>query len=154
MVKQYDIANNANGIPYLIEVNSYDLKNDTSVIELFTKHIKLNTLSDERVYMVSLDLYNRILGIIMIGLGDYKGSQIYKRNMALMLLLSGARKFVVVHNHPDGALFLSQDDNTNTILFVGLAKILEVKFEASYVVTRNGYITSEMDEPIYFDEME
>lgn len=154
MVKIYDVVTDSELHPSLTElltlnVDSNLMNKKQGLDDLFNA-LKLDCLDNERVFLVSLDMYSRLMGVYLIGLGDYKGSKFYNRHIATVLLLSGARKFFVIHNHPDGALSLSEDDNTMVVVMMTLAKILEIEFMSSYVVTRDGYISNTMDKPIKF----
>lgn len=155
MIKQYDIEQNSNHCPQLLEVHEYDADwNITSsrdgIIDLLTYYLHLDTLDNERVYMLALDYFNRAIGIFLIGLGDYKKSEMYNRHIATAIILSGARKIIVAHNHPDGGIALSDDDQKNVLGISLLTQIFGIEFVDSYVITDEGYITNNMTEPVYF----
>lgn len=157
MIKQYDIEQDVNHCPQLLIVNEYNVDwtittSEMGIIEFLSYYLHLSTLDNERAYLIALDLYNRAIGVFLIGLGDYKSSEIYKRHVAIAMLLSGARKVFIAHNHPDGALVLSDDDNLNIISMQVITQIFEIEFLGSYIITRDGYINNNMVEPYYFDE--
>lgn len=158
MIKQYDVAKNDDFNLYLIEVNKYDIKpeivsTDYGLMSLFTNCLNLDKLDNERNFLLALDHYRRLIGIVQIGLGDYQNNKMYARHIASALLLSGARQYITVHNHPDGALFLSENDKTNISFLKTMALFLEIEYVESYVVTKEGMISSLDDTPIYFEEL-
>ena len=155
MINIYDIARNENLLPKLVKVGEYKVErkitseNDT-LIDFIHNTMKVNQYDNEHLYLISMDMYDRALGVFLLSIGTYKECETSKRNIAECLVLSGARHFIMIHNHPDGALSLSEGDEQFARSMKELAELLEIEFIGSFVITNDGIICNGMDKPIKF----
>jgi DNA repair protein RadC len=159
MIRLYDIGRNEKyKCPKLLIKKTFrkeiDIKETIEFINFVNEDIKLNKYDNEHVYLITTDYYDNIIGVFLISVGDFKGCEVYPRNIATAVLLSGARKFLIMHNHPDGALLFSESDISIVSIMKGISILLETEFINSYIFTAEGYITYTMDSPMYFDQME
>lgn len=155
MINIYDIGRNDDLLPQLVKVGSYNVERkitseNSTLIDFIHNHMKVNQYDNEHLYLIAMDMYDRALGVFLLGIGDYQGCEVSKRNIAECLVLSGARHFLLVHNHPDGALALSDGDLQFTNDVQELAELFGIVFIGSFVITDNGIIGSGMDTPIKF----
>lgn len=155
MIYLYDIGRDKERHPTLIKLKSYNVKRETtsendSLISFIRNYLKADQYDNEHMYLIALDLYDRALGVFLLGIGDYKHTDTYKRNVAECLILSGARKFLVVHNHPDGALSLSEGDFVLEDELIELGELFDIEFIGNFVITSEGFMGSHFSKPIYF----
>ena len=154
MVCEYIICNNDDGFPELVPIRESNMDReemDGNIMEniLFLRDFtKLDIRDVETSYVMALDYIYRPLGILQLSIGDYKSCMIYSRPIATFLLLIGAKRFFVVHNHPDGRLEASTNDITNKDMIGSMSNLLEFEFNGSYIVTKDGFINIETDEQV------
>ena len=159
MIRLYDLGREERyKRPCLLTVKKFDveinIQNKTELVHFINHSLNLSRYDVEHIYLITTDLYNNVLAVFLIGIGDYKGCKLYNRNIATAILLSGGRKFIIAHNHPDGALVFSEDDVMVVGLMTAVGKLLETEFVNSYVITSKGFITNDMETPIYYDKKE
>lgn len=158
MIYQYDIARDDEHHPTLIRVKQFDVdkkitSNTETLVGFVKNYLHLDKYDNEHMYLIALDMYDRALGVFLLGIGDYKGTEIYKRNVAECLILTGARRFIMFHNHPDGALNLSEDDLDLQNEMSDLGNMFDIKFIANCVITEDGFNHSGLKEPMFFKDM-
>lgn len=61
------------------------------------------------------------------------------RELAIFLLLSGANKFIVAHNHPNGSKDVSVNDINITRKIQEMANFIEVDFLQHFTIGNDGY---------------
>jgi DNA repair protein RadC len=85
-----------------------------TVADFMIKVFGLDKASEEYMYLVSLDIKGRPLGVFEISHGTISSSLVSVREMLIKLLLTGAVGCIVCHNHPSGYSDPSEDDITTT----------------------------------------
>jgi DNA repair protein RadC len=112
----------------------------------------MDRLSVEHAYLVGFNLSMDIIGIFLISVGSSRKCFFYKKSIATFLVLSGAERFILLHNHPDGTLDVSDDDFASSFYIKSLADILEIEFIDSVIVSRNGWRCINRNEICEYDE--
>ena len=155
MIRLYDIGQDKKyGYPKLIVIKEFkmdvNISDRRSLVTFMNEKIHLNEFDNEHSILITTDMYNNVIGVFLISIGDYKSCNIYYRNIATFILLSGGRKFLIAHNHPDKALYFSEDDKCVVGMMRAISTLIETEFVNSYIVTSEGYITNDMDRPIRY----
>lgn len=114
--------------------------------------LHLHKLVNEKAYIIGLDAQNCMCGIYEIGIGDYKHVDMYRRETALFLLLSGATTFNMFHNHPSRILKGSEGDMACYYTMQSLGNLLDIQCTGSYILTPKGYCDAENKQPIHLYE--
>lgn len=116
-------------------------QDDTSILSqlkyLDTKK-KLKDLAYEQLYVMSFNINGKLKAFMCVGSGDYDHCDVFFRNIGMFLLLSGAEKACIVHNHPEDVREQSDDDIDLTDKFDSICKIFNIKSNGSYIFTRSG----------------
>lgn len=137
---EYVILTDKNQIPYLHPVKTIKCLNDSfeisEIIDLFVEEYKLNEMDNERQYAVAMNFGTVPKGICLISMGDYKSTDICMRTIGEFLLLTGAAKFLILHNHPDSTEEPSGADVTVSALFQQIADLLGIEFLGSFIINR------------------
>ncbi len=122
-----------------IIVNENDFEYEGEIVNILNKHLKMDKLSSEHFYAVSLtsSLYPK--GILQLNIGTYDGTIINKRDLAIGLLLTGAERFYIFHNHPGYSKKPSDEDIKITEIIEELADLIGVDFDKHIVITKNHY---------------
>jgi DNA repair protein RadC len=150
-ITEYKIGKNKYGKPYLINFHKYDWKarrfknldGDVNRILTVTSQIldecfKLGISHEEYVYAVAFDVNFRLIGILEVSHGSISRSCIDANTLFTFLLLSGARKFVLAHNHPSGNLEHSENDMITTNHIEELSQNLKIDM-IDHIVVGDGY---------------
>lgn len=149
-MKEYLIVEKENGLPLLKEYkdhhHDFDNLGFETVLNLVNVKYHLSELGCERLYLLGFSYKNEPLGIILISAGDYKGTFLYKRNIALGSLLMGAKKIILIHNHPGNNTEISEDDRSSSEEIRELCELIGIKYEGSIVFCRSGWIDLDDEE--------
>ena len=94
-------------------------------------------LSDETVYLLSLDGEGRVTASDKVGDGTVNVSNILPRKVLDLARKRGARSVIIAHNHPGGYAKPSDDDTSATAFLSSLLISSGVGLEAHYVVAGN-----------------
>lgn len=152
MINIYDITQDQEYKPFLRCINSIDIDSETQfdderTVELLRKYLYLNEFIAEHVYVVGYNLNHSIAGIYCLGIGDYNSCDVYNRNIAIFLLLSGSVYFRLFHNHPNDLLQTSDSDKASATQLEILGRLLEIEFKGSYILARNTWKNIDDDDP-------
>lgn len=121
----------------VIDENEYYDEEDC--IDLLNMNFYMDELESEESYCIAFDYYYRLLGVLKIAEGNYKQTETYRNKIGMFLLLIGARRFRVYHNHPDDELMWSDGDMTNWLELIKLSKIIQIEEEGSYIIAPSGW---------------
>ena len=145
MINQFEIMQNEYGNPVLRKTRSFDVNVDngcnlSAIMYILNECYDLDSLDNEYVYIVALNYYERIIGVYLVSIGTYKQCYIDTRSIACFLALSGAKKFIMIHNHPDDYLKASEDDfkSANKIEQIGM--LLGMEFVGSFIICKSGWL--------------
>lgn len=148
-MNEYELLKDNDERPYLHKVKTmnydgleHDIFQNFSIPDLVTTYYPLNFYESEHAFIIGLDDDYYPLGIMRISIGDLYSAWIYKRTCGIFLLLSGARRFAILHNHPDNVLIPSEDDLNVLKQFQNLADLLELEFEDSYILGKEKWIST------------
>ena len=100
------------------------------------------------IFSTSSQLDN-LKSVYLISKGNWNGSQFYEREVGVYMLLSHCDFFRLFHNHPNGALFGSKDDETIGFYTGRIANVFGLQCLGNYIVTKDGYcniVTGEVEE--------
>lgn len=157
MINEYIVVRN-NKKAELKVVNSYEMNEHVDIIDdfdvLFNQYMDVGYLDSERVYVISLDNNNNILGINLVSIGNNQSCYVYNRSIGIFLLLTAADKFALLHNHPNGKLIESDDDIKITESMLNLGNLIGINFSNNYILTSNGIYDVITKEGIQYEEEE
>lgn len=131
------------GIPKLKIVRTYETKYSNQPSSEYISYMldeiyDLSYCNEEYLYVVSMDAMCHIKGIYEAGHGNCNSVPVYSRELFTFLLLSGAERFICVHNHPNGILVASEGDKKWTQTMKLIANILHLEFMDHVIVTEEG----------------
>ena len=115
-VNEYRVVHEAGyGIPLLKVSHVYETRYDNQpsceyLSYMLDEIYDLSYCNEEYMYVIPMDTNFHLKGIYQAGHGSYDSVAVYSREMFTFLLLSGAERFVCVHNHPNGNLEASDGD--------------------------------------------
>ena len=157
-LKDYVILRDENGIPILHPEKTQRVMNSPfevdEIIDMFAFDYHMNTLDNERQYVISLDYYNIPKGICLISAGDYKETMLCMRTIGEFLLLTGAEKFLVVHNHPSDNELPSGNDILCEQQFKQIGALFDIELIGSCIISEHRWFDIGEMKSHSFDELE
>lgn len=81
------------------------------------KALRLDTYSEEHLFLLMFDTKMHFKSFIEIGVGSVNASVIDRRGIAQKVLMLNATAFILVHNHPSG-------DSTPSVTDIAVAKTI------------------------------
>jgi DNA repair protein RadC len=93
---------------------------------------------NEVVHLLLLDSRNRLIGETTLFEGTIDQSQVYPRRIIEQSLSHRASGFILVHNHPSGAVAPSADDEAMTRKLAEAARTIDLRFLDHLIVGREG----------------
>ena len=145
-LKRYiTFRNKENNLPMLKEKEKIQWNSDFSsydkMVDFFNQVFETEYLEEEYVYVMSFNCQMIPQGVFELSHGSADTSIIKMRELAIFLLLSGANKFIVVHNHPNGSKDVSVNDINITRKIQEMANFIEVDFLQHFTIGNDGYDT-------------
>ena len=131
------------GIPLLKVSHVYETRYENQPSSEYLSYMldeiyDLSYCNEEYMYVVSMDTNFHIKGIYPAGHGSHDSVAVYSREMFTFLLLSGAERFICVHNHPNGNLEASEGDIMWMENMKAVSSILHLDFADYMIVTEEG----------------
>ena len=143
MVTEYRVLNGCEYKPYLEEYRQIDCKSQVENLNEFVaeinKGLKLDCLSNETNYVVSVNTDFVILGILQASIGNVYECFNNRRTIGQFLLLSGAEEFIVIHNHTNGRKEPSENDRTSAEVMETFGNCFDIKLVAAICIGKNGW---------------
>lgn len=145
-IKEYIVVNNDEKHPKLKEKSIIKWNDDfldyNKIVKFLNDNFSMNILSEEYVYVLSFNCKMEILGVYQLSHGNSIESKIGMRELGIFLLLTGAEKFFVAHNHPNGSSEISGFDFLVTNRMNELARLIDVDLVQHFIIGRETYDTA------------
>lgn len=138
----------------LVDVKSlseHSINGAFNTMTLLMNSYGLHLFDAEYFFIAGYDAMDYLGSIYLISKGNWTHSQFHEREIGIYMLLSHCHSFRLFHNHPNGALFGSDDDKAVGFHVGRIAKLLGFTCNESYVITREGYCNIMTDEVTEFD---
>ncbi len=138
-----------------IEVSLKEIQETKDVVNIMKDAIGIHKYYTEHLYILLMNDQNIITGISEMAIGGKGEVSVPIKEMIITLLLSGATRFYMIHNHPDAPAILSTDDNdlVNTVRFA--IKIIDIELIDSIVISSDGEWSSyEVENDFELEESE
>lgn len=154
-IKEYIVVRDELQHPVLKEKNELQYDNHMAchdnIVDFLNVHFHMNRLNEEYAYVISFNTLMKPLGIFQLSHGNYRATDIKMRELGIFLLLTGAERFVIAHNHPNGSTKISGGDFEITNKMIQFSNLLDIEMIQHYIIGCDGYECAMYDED---DEME
>jgi DNA repair protein RadC len=124
-------------IPF-IEINLNIMRsmqvNDRAEVAELCHSLGLHNLTQEEVWVVSLDGDRNIRAVVPVARGGYHEVYVGVPAVLAAVLLTASDRFVLVHNHPSSNLTPSAQDLDLTKNLVAASRTLDMMFEDHIIV--------------------
>lgn len=143
VVSMYDLRQRKNRIPYLKEIHKANVSIESCIspdriATLFCEAFEADQLCEEHVWAVGLDNQCVPVGVFEITHGCENGSCLTTRAIMQRILLCGANRLALCHNHPTGYLNPSQEDLSITQKINDACKLMSIQLDDHIIVGHYG----------------
>jgi len=146
-LNEYIIITTNEGLPFLHPIKQIEITKETleikDIIDLFVKAYRMNEMDSERLYIVTFNYQAVPKGICLVSVGDNKTTMNCYRTIGEFLLLTGAEKFITIHNHPDCSEEPSADDLIVATRLEQIGNMFDIEFLGSFIINRYKYYNIE-----------
>ena len=111
----------------------------------------MNILNEEYTYVIAFNIQSELLGVFNISHGEIGNSMVSIQVLFTFLILTGAYKFILVHNHPSGSLEISLEDINLTNSISRVCNFIDIKMEEHMIISSKGYSLAKAKEKYPFD---
>ena len=125
-------------------LNSKDIYAIMQQVLLRENKIRRN---QEHFWVVGLDGKNKVLFIELISLGAVNAVQVKPREVFRMAIYKMAVKMILIHNHPSGEVYASEEDKDMTDILLKSGDMLGIKVVEHLIISEKKYL-SFLDEGI------
>ncbi len=122
-------------------IESDQLDNGKKLDELFREVFQLDKRAEEYAYLVCLSANCKLLAVFEVSHGTVKCGLIGRREIGIRLLLAGAVKFILCHNHPSGNSKPSGADIRLTKTLQKMSAILGVEFLDHIIIAGDTHVS-------------
>lgn len=145
MINECNILYNENDFPVLNVLRSYkDIpQNDTSTLsqlKYLDSKTQIKDLAYEQIYVLSHNINGNLKGFMCVGSGDYDHCDVFFRNIGMFILLSGAEKATLIHNHPENVREQTEEDVEFTNKFCSICNMFNIVYNGSYILCHDGCV--------------
>lgn len=143
MIKEFKLVQNEHGHPSLLLIKKINkdnhLTNSNDIVDIMNRYYYLNKCTQEYVYLLSFNTNQDLLAIFEISHGSGQKSIVSIKEIITSVILSGGDNIILIHNHPNGNLNVSNDDIniTNNIKYVLIP--IEINLLDHIIISKNGY---------------
>ena len=118
--------------------NIYNAENSKEVQEFLVEKYKIEiaNLEQEVLIIVFLNKKKRVIKEKKLYMGTKNGSPISTREVVKELLISNASFFYLIHNHPNGTPFPSDDDIKATVEIIKKTREIEIEMIDHLIISK------------------
>lgn len=113
---------------------SGDFTTSDSVVRVMNDLFMADRLSDERVWIIGMDVRHHCRGIFEVSHGSASETMFPIREMIRDLMLIDAASVIVVHNHPSGRPDPSEQDISSTINFSAACRLMGIQLSDHVII--------------------
>lgn len=106
---------------------SYRITSPYDVVELGKEFMQIHKKPEEYMYMICMNVKNKVIGIFEISHGTVNASLVSPREVFQKALLANAVSIILMHNHPSGDPTPSREDIEITKRLVDAGNIVNVE---------------------------
>lgn len=123
-----------------VNYNTGNFTNPATVVDVMKNVFRIDKETEEYVYIIAINSKNKPIGFFEISHGTVDLSITNPREIFMKLLLCGASKFFLVHNHPSQDPSPSQDDYAVTKRIKECGLLLGVNL-VDHIIVGNDYFS-------------
>ena len=157
-IKEFIVLRDNEQHPYLkikteLEWNKSFLITE-NIIDFLNEKYHMNQLNEEYSYVISLNCQMKPLGVFQLSHGNWFQCDIKMRELGIFLLLTGAERFIIAHNHPNGSCQPSEGDFKITNKMNEFSDLIDIQLLQHYIIGANDWNGIIYDEDKDYEEYE
>lgn len=142
-IKEYLVIRDSEQHPCLkvkneIEWNKSFLEYE-NIVKFLNEKYYMNQLNEEYMYVISLNCQMIPLGIFQISHGNWFSTDLKMRELGIFLLLTGAERFIIAHNHPTGNCIPSESDFKITNKMNEFSDLIDIQLIQHFVIGKDDW---------------
>ena len=110
--------------------------------EILERVFDLSNQAQEVVCLLALDGARRVAGAFEVSRGTLTSSLVHPREIFQRAILSGAASIIISHNHPSGALTLSEQDRAVTKRILDAGDLLGIPLDDHIICAGGSFISA------------
>ena len=152
MVYRYRMELDDHKMPTLVREAGYGgatLATPEELAVFLNQNEHLGSRAEEHFYAVALDTRLHALGVFEVSHGTVDYSTANPREVFIRLLLAGAVRFALAHNHPSGDCTPSEPDVKVTKLFSDAGKLMRLPLVDHIILGENSTYCSMHEQGLF-----
>lgn len=134
----------SDSLPKLVKEKSQEYSGDNisspkDVVDLMSSVYHLDKMAEEYIYAIGVDTKGKILGVFEIAHGTVNQAISSPRELYIRMLLCGACRMFMVHNHPSGDPRPSSQDIDLTTRINKCSQLLNIPLLDHIIMGDPGY---------------
>lgn len=122
------------------------LNSSRVLVDCFNKLFHLNEMAEEYICILGLNFDNVVVGAFEISHGTKDESLFSIRSILTRILLCGADRLVICHNHSSQRLQPSEEDKQTTADLKEACELLGIELWDDLIVTKESYYSTKDNE--------
>ena len=118
-----------------------NLDDSDKIVKVMNEVFEMDRKAEEYLYIIAMTYQYKPISFFEVSHGVHNSSLVGRREIMIRLLLSGACKFVLVHNHPSGEINPSSNDKDITEKLKKCAEFVGMNFVDSIIIGRDNYFS-------------
>lgn len=106
---------------------------------VYNRYKYLESYNQEVLLIAMLDRKQNILQEKLMYKGTSENFEVDAKEILSEILISGCKKFILIHNHPDGDIFPSDEDIFTTSYIENSVEPFKIKLTDHVIIGKNGY---------------
>ena len=127
------------------EVSEYHTRQMKESRDVYNWFKYLGDSEKEKFIVLCLDVKHKVVCFDMIGIGGITQCEIHPREVIKAAILSNASAIILIHNHPSGDCFPSQQDRKLTQMLKGACTVFNITVLDHIVIGHNEYYSLKED---------
>ena len=147
-INKYGLRYTCERIGRLVKEASYPYDSSRCIIDSPERAAELiehvfdgSNLTQEHFWLIALNGARKVSGVFEVTVGTLMSSLVHPREVFNRAILAGAASIIIAHNHPSGALDISQQDRDVTKRIMEAGNLLGIVLDDHIIVGDGGFVS-------------
>ena len=133
--------------PYLVKEEKVDYPNarkmnrPDKIVDMMRQVYRIDDKATEHIYMITMNVKCDVTGVFLIGKGGVNSCAVDMTDVMTCAVLAGAKRIVIVHNHPSGDPSPSREDFDFTKKIATAGDMMAIQLLDSLIVGDESYVS-------------
>jgi len=125
---------------YFPEIGCVD--SQKNCVKMIEELFDASNLCEEHIWLVALNGARKVTGVFEVSRGTSTSSLVHPREIFLRAILVGAVSIILVHNHPSGVLFISEQDYEVTKRVKAVGELVGIPLDDHLIIGDFDYVSA------------